>query len=222
MKALTPKQLLLQVLRVTSEPLVARELVAIAELFGFEDNAVRVALARLVQGDLAANHQSRYSLTNQAERLNRWVESWRQGERRIRKWRGEWLCVLQARGGDRTKRRKSTLALERLGFRKGLPRLWVRPNNLRAGRYDIEIELVGLGLAEDAEIFVGGEFAPALNDSWVRELWPVEDIQTALRDSLDAIERSRRTLGTQPDVRALVESFLIGGRAVRQLALDPL
>ena len=220
--SITPKQLLLELLRVAPDPLAVRDLVAVGRLFGFEDNAVRVALARLVRRGLVASRQGRYGLTEAASHLGRWVETWREGDRRLRAWKGDWLCVLHPQGAERTPRRRSTQALERLRFRLGNPHLWVRPNNLRAGRGQMELELVQLGLVDDAEVFVGQEFSSALHEKWAHDLWPTDMIQRDLRESLAEIERSRNELDTMPDIRALVESFLVGSRALHLLALDPL
>ena len=214
--------MVLAVLGVAPGSMAVRELVAIGQLFGFEDNTVRVAIARLVQGGHVSNEGAAYSLTEGAELLSRWVEEWREGELRIRPWDGTWLCVLHPSGIDRTPRRKSTRSLERLGFRRDKPSLWVRPDNLRKRRDEIERELLQLGLVAGAEVFVGREFSSATTKRWTETLWPTRLIQSGLKASLSEIERSRRTLDSLPDVRALVESFVIGGRGVRRLALDPL
>ena len=39
--------------------------------------------------------------------------------------------------------------------------------------------------------------------------------------TLTRLERSERTLGTLAREQAMAESFLLGGRAIRQLVLDP-
>ncbi|MGB5812431.1 MAG: hypothetical protein WBG86_17970, partial [Polyangiales bacterium] len=160
MAPLTPRQLLLGLLRVAPTPLPVRDLVAVGQLFGFEQNAIRVALARLVHRGLIGNDNGVYGPTASARHVGRWVETWRQGDKRLRPWKRQWLCVLQPGGLERTPRRRSTQALERFGFRLGAPRLWVRPDNLRADRDDVEVELVELGLAEGAEAFVAHGFSP--------------------------------------------------------------
>lgn len=222
MDELTPKQLMLAILRVAPGPMAVRELVAIGGLFGFEESAVRVTLARLVQRGHVANEGAAYALTSSAAQLGRWVEEWRRGEARLRSWNGSWLCVLHPGGVSRTPRRKSVRALERLGFRQGQSKMWVRPDNLRKCRDDVEVELIQLGLAHGAELFIGNEFSSTLTARWMRTLWDTDQIEADLRASLIEMEKSRSELESLPDVRALVESFLLGGRAVTQLALDPL
>ncbi|MEM7435007.1 MAG: hypothetical protein AAF436_07635 [Myxococcota bacterium] len=218
----TTKQVLLELLRVSPRPMAARQLVGVGKLLGFEENATRVALARLVQKGLLENHDGQYALTDEARSLGRWVEGWRRGDRRLRPWKRDWLCVLHPQGVTRTPRRRSHRALERLGFREGLPKLWVRPNNLLAGRDAVELELVELGLAEGAELFVAESFSATVTDRWVSDLWPIATLRANLTDALDAIAKSKPRLETLPTLVSLVESFQVGSGALRQLVRDPL
>src|SRR5262249_22566876 len=52
--------------------------------------------------------------------------------------------------------------------------------------------------------------------------WPVTRLVAGYRGTRLAIERSLRRLPALPEARAMVESFQLGGHAIRQLALDPL
>lgn len=222
MQELTPKLLVLTLLGISRRTLAVRELVAIGSLFGFEQNAMRVAIARLSRrGDLE-NVGAAYALTTRAARLGRWAEEWRRGDRRLRRWRGDWLCVLHPTGVERTPRRKSARALERLGFRSERLSLWVRPDNLRKRRDDVAAELVDLGLVDGAEVFVGNSFSKETMAWWAQSLWPTEGIRSDLERSLREIEASRKQLDSLPTMRALVESYLVGDRAVRCLTRDPL
>jgi phenylacetic acid degradation operon negative regulatory protein len=219
----SPKTVLLDLLRVTPRPIPVRSLVAVGELFGFESNAMRVALTRLVRrGLVESDERGSYQLAPGASPISRLVDRWRDGDRRVRSWKGDWLCVLHPRGGGRAARKESGRALHRYGFREGLPGLWVRPDNLRVDRDVLRDELTELGLMSGAELFTGSGFAAALTDGWARSLWDLAALRKSYRAARRELDRSRQRLASIPPEDALVESFLAGGRAIRVLALDPL
>jgi phenylacetic acid degradation operon negative regulatory protein len=219
----TPKSLLLDLLRVTPRAVPVRELVAVGGLFGLEGNAVRVALTRLVaRGLLASDERGSYRLAAAADPVRQWADGWRAGERRLRAWTGAWLCAWHPRGGDRGERERSQRAFGRLGFREGLDGLWVRPDNLRAPPAEVEAELARLGSAAGAVLFVGEAFSGPVVAGWSATLWPIEEVASAHRRALRDIERSRARLERLAGGEALVESFLVGGAAIRSLARDPL
>lgn len=215
-----PKSLLLDLLRVSDDAVQVSNLVAVGNLFGFEGNAVRVALTRLVAAGLVeSDERGSYRLAPGALPMARLIDRWRDGEARLSPWAGDWLAVLHPRGGDRRSRTGSLRALARLGFREGRPGLWVRPSNLRA---DAFADLRALGLADGAETFTASGFGAATEAEWRKQLWPLAQLRRDLRDTLRDLERSRERLPSIPRDDALVESFLLGGRAIRLLATDPL
>jgi phenylacetic acid degradation operon negative regulatory protein len=219
----TPKSLLLDLLRVTPHPVAVRQLVAVGALFGLEGNAVRVALTRLVgRGLLASDERGSYRLAAEADPIARWADGWRQGERRLRAWGGAWLCLWHPRGGERGVRGRSHRALGRIGFREGRDGMWVRPDNLRARAPAVEEQLRELGLMAGSVLFVGQEMPGDVVAGWVESLWPIEQTAAGQRRALRDIERSRARLARLAGGEALVESFLCGGAAIRALARDPL
>lgn len=223
METLTPKSLLLDLLRVSPQPVPVRELVTIGALFGFEGNAMRVALTRLVaRGLVESDERGSYRLEPETTPLARLVDRWRLGDRRMRRWKGEWLCVWHPRGGRRAEQGASHRALTRLGFREGREGLWVRPDNLRAARPAVESDLRHLGLSDEAALFVGSGLPAGLTAAWCRTLWPAAALRATWRRTLARLERSHARLELIPRHEALVESFLVGGEAIRVLALDPL
>jgi len=222
-QTVTPKSLLLDLLRVAPRPVPVRQLVAVGELFGLEGNAIRVALTRLVDGGLlVSDERGSYRLAAGADPVSRWVDAWRQGDRRLRPWAGAWLCLWHPRGGRRGERERSQRALGRLGFGEGRDGLWVRPDNLRARPAGIEQELVRHGLAAGALLFVGKQLPAAVAGEWTAGLWPVEQNAGRHRRALRDIERSRARLEQLARGAALVESFLVGGAAIHSLVRDPL
>ena len=221
--SVTPKSLLLDLLRVTPRPVAVRQLVAVGALFGLEGNAIRVALTRLVgRGLLASDERGSYRLAAEADPVGRWADGWRLGERRLRPWGGTWLCLWHPRGGDRGGRARSHRALGRIGFREGRDGLWVRPDNLRAHAPAVEEQLRELGLAAGSVLFVGQDLPGEVVAGWVDSLWPIEEIAASQRRALRDIERSHARLERLAGGEALVESFLFGGAAIRALARDPL
>jgi phenylacetic acid degradation operon negative regulatory protein len=222
-RTVTPKSLMLDLLRVSPQPVPVRWLLSIGPLFGFEQNALRVALTRLVASGLVeSDERGSYRLAPGSDVVARLVAGWRLGDARIRPWRGGWLCVHHPRGIERMRRGKSQRALERLGFREGLDGLWVRPNNLRRSRAALEADLRELGLTDGAALFVGRDFPAADVEAWKCSLWPTAALRAGWRGSLRAIERSTRRIRSIAKQEALVESFLVGGEAIRLLAVDPL
>lgn len=215
--------MLLDLLRVTPRPAPVRLLVAAGELFGIEGNALRVALTRLVQAELVeTDGEGNYRLAAESRPLARFVDAWRQGDARTRRWDGGWLALWHPRGGARGERRRSHTALDRLGFREGLEGLWVRPDNLAAPRRDLAADLEELGLAEGAELFEARGFDAALTDRWSASLWPRAALRRGYKRALRDLEKSAARLRDLPPERAMVESFRLGGAAIRALATDPL
>ena len=223
MARVTPKSLVLDLLRVTPRPVEVRRLIEVGELFGLQPSAVRVALSRLARrGLVESDERGSYRLAPRAGVVSRLVDAWRRGDGRTRRWCGGWLCVHHPRGGGRSVRRRSQRALARFGFREGLEGLWVRPDNLRAARASIVADLAELGLMPGAETFVGRGFAAATEAGLRGTLWPLARLRAGWSDALAALERSRGRLRALPPGEALVESFLVGGEAIRVLATDPL
>jgi len=219
----TPRSVVLNLVRVTQRSVSARQLLTIGGLFGFNANAMRVAIARLVaDGRLESDERGSYRLAPAAAILHQHVEEWRRGEARMRSWRDEWLAVALPTGAARATRRTSLSALSRLGLREGLPGVWVRPDNLQQP-YDHTTErLRGLGLEDGAELFRARDFSAQTQERFASELWPARALQRGYETALKNLERSLAQLDGMPRETALVQSYLLGGEAIRVLATDPL
>jgi phenylacetic acid degradation operon negative regulatory protein len=201
-----------------------RALVAAGDLFGISENSVRVTLARLLTDRLIArDERGAYRLGPGAQAVSRQVASWRDLGARMRPWDGGWLAVHTAGLGrtNRTQLRRRTRALSWLGFRELRPDLAVRPDNLTGGVDAVRTQLRALGLEPDALVFLVAGLDEA-TDERARRLWPVTRLVAGHRSARLALERSKRRLPALPEARAMVESFELGGNAIRQLALDPL
>jgi phenylacetic acid degradation operon negative regulatory protein len=201
-----------------------RALVAAGVLFSISDNSVRVALARLLaEGLIERDERGAYRLGPRAQAVSRQVTSWRKLDSRLRRWTGGWLAVHTAGLGRvaRSQLRGRLRALDWLGFRELRPGLSIRPDNLADGVDEIRRRLYGLGLDVDAPVFELTGF-DATSEHAARGLWPTDRLVAGYRSARLALERSERALAALPERRAMVESFQLGGAAIRQLALDPL
>jgi phenylacetic acid degradation operon negative regulatory protein len=213
---------LLSTLRRGSMPV--RALVAAGRLFGIAENALRVALARLLAaGVVERDARGRYRLGPAAEAVDRQVRSWRELERRVAPWRGDWIGVhltgLGAVRGREAHRRARALAF--LGFRSLAPGLELRPDNLRAGVDGVRQQLVELGLSAEAPVFRLGALDPE-RDRTARALWDGEALARGYAESRHRLAESRARLSGASAEAAMAETFLLGGSVLRQLVLDPL
>jgi phenylacetic acid degradation operon negative regulatory protein len=213
---------LLSSLRGGAMPVAA--LVAAARLFGIDENALRVAIARLLaSGQLARDERGRYRLGRAAHAIDRRVLGWRAAEQRALRWTGGWWLV---RAGAQPparahQRRERERALALLGFAELAPGLALRPDNLRVSLAELRAELAELGLERDALIALAREL-DADNEARARALWDREALAKRYARSLAELEASEARLAALPEARAMVESFLLGGRVIRELVLDPL
>jgi phenylacetic acid degradation operon negative regulatory protein len=213
---------LLSSLRGGSLPVAA--LVAAAGLFGIEENALRVAITRLVAGGrIARDERGRYRLGAAAEAVDRHVLRARRAEERTLRWPGGWWLVHAgalppARSPGR---RRRAHALRLLGFEALRPRVALRPDNLRTTLPELRDELAGLGLERDALLARASEL-DADSDARARRLWRHDALGAGYRRLLAELSASEARLARLSEPDAMVESFLVGGRAIRALALDPL
>ncbi len=221
----TPRSLVLDLLATLPRgSMPVRALIEAAALFGISDNALRVALARLLaRGEVARDGHGRYRLGPRATAVAARVASWRRAGDRLRPWRGAWVAVHgPERGGARRAAGGSgERALRLLGFRRLTRGLALRPDNLRQGVAALRRELAELGLGGESLVFRIDEL-----DDDAREralaLWDTARIRQGYEAAQSRLERSARRLATLPPAAAMVESFEIGGDVIRQIASDPL
>jgi phenylacetic acid degradation operon negative regulatory protein len=221
----TAKSLVLDLLSTArGHTMPVRVLVAAAALFGLSGNSVRVALARLCsRGWVERDERGRYRLSAGARAVQRHVAAWPQLEQRMVPWRGGWIGLHTAgvRPLRRTLLRQRARALDFFGFRALAPDLWVRPDNLEGGVNDLRPRLRALGLDVEAPIFAMRDL-DSESEASARDLWDGEALCRGYREGRDALMRSAECFLNLTPERAMVESFRVGGRALRQLAFDPL
>src|SRR5262245_4653196 len=211
---------LLSTLRRGSMPV--RALVEAAALFGIAGGSVRVALTRLLaEGLVERDERGEYRLGAGAEPGRRRVAGWRDLAAQLRPWSGAWVAVLDARAPERLAQRRSRHALELLGFRALRRGLSLRPDNLAGGLPRLREQLAELGLAPGP---LGRELRDldALSEARALSLWDAEALVASYRRHCREIEASTRRLRARGAEQAMVESFRVGGAALRALAKDPL
>ncbi len=202
-----------------------RALVESAALFGIAEGSVRVALTRLLaDGLVERDERGLYRLGRAAAPVQGRVAAWRDLEARLRPWSGGWIGVLDGRGArapSRPAQRRGERALALTGFRSFGRGLALRPDNLAGGVARLRAELGELGLAPGAVVCELRELDP-VSDARARKLWDADDLIEQYRSHRRRVEASARRLRACAPELAMVESFRVGGAALRLLARDPL
>jgi phenylacetic acid degradation operon negative regulatory protein len=196
-------------------------LVEAGDLFDLSGNNIRVTLARLLAaGQIDRDERGRYGLGEKSKPVERRVRSWRDLSTQTRRWSGEWIGLYTASAG-RTQRRARTRALQLFGFAQLRPSMWLRPDNLSASLDEVHRDLAALGLPAGDMVFVLRQLDDA-SEQHARSLWDIAAMERAYRKLREQIEISRARLANLPTGEAMAESYLLGGRALRSLILDPL
>ncbi len=221
----TAKSLILDLLStLRGGAMPVRALVAAGALFDVAENSIRVDLARLVARRIVErNERGQYRMAARAEAVQSRVVSWSRLDELVAPWSGGWIAVHTAAlpRSDRTAVRRRARAFDLLGFRALEPGLWVRPDNLRGGVEEVRRQLTALGLAPTAPVFVLTHLDSA-TDRRARGLWDAAALRAGYRSTRRALAASGRSIRALTPERAMVETFLLGGQAIRQLVLDPL
>ena len=190
-------------------------------LFRISENNIRVTVARLLaDGRVARDERGHYRLGNAARPIGAHVRRWRHRERRTRKWGGGWLAVHAGPAG-RAAQRDRARALRLFGFAALRPGLWVRPDNLAPPLAELRGELGALGLPPGDLVCVLADLDPA-TEARARRLWDVAGLRRTYRTLDAALAASESHLADLAPAAAMAESFALGGRALRELVLDPL
>ena len=219
-----PKSVVLDILstlRGHSAPV--RLLVAAAEVFGIDSNATRVAITRLLScGLIERDERGAYRTGAAAAPILHRLNSWRRIETRTREWDGTWIgAAPDVSGNSKDTRTVGTRALEFTGMREFSPGLWIRPNNLDGGLAAAREALLALRLTQDCPVFTLRDF-DAVGEARARALWDAAAIRSQYRGLSGDLERSSAQLLQMDERRAMAESFLLGGEAIRRIVLDPL
>lgn len=221
----TAKSLVLDLLStVRGRAMPVRALVAAGRVFGLPEEGMRVALARLAsRGLIERRGRGLYTLAKRADPVQSHVASWARVEQRVVPWKGSWIAAHTAglARSDRSALRQRRRAFGFLGFAELSPELWIRPDNLRGGVTDVRDRLHRFGLDPGAPVFRfdGLDESAELR---ARSLWDTDGLRIRYRDLRREMAKSTARLGELPPEKAMVESFTLGGRAIRCIVLDPL
>ena len=223
---ITPKSLILDLLS-TLPPgpgysMPVRALVEAASFFGLAESSIRVALARLLaRHQVERDERGQYRLGEASGAVSRAIHGWRRLGRQTALWSGDWIGVHRRRGEGRAERQRGDRSLEFLGFRELDPGLFVRPDNLLSDTAALRIRLSDLGLEGSALVFELSGFDAAA-EARALQLWDGDGLKRAYALASEALIQSRRRVESKPTPAAMVETFELGGRVIRQLVLDPL
>ncbi len=205
-------------------PISAQDAIRACSLFGLTANNVRVSLARLAAENLIEGAgRASYRLGPAALQLAGEVATWRAAEQRMRPWNGDFVAVFTGDLGrsDRAALRRRKRALDMLGFAEFRRGLYLRPDNIEKDLSGVRQRLRNLGLEARASVFLANGWDEATQNT-LAELWNTEQLNAHYRhlrgQLLDWLERC----GELDPVEAARESFLLGGRAIRQVVFDPL
>lgn len=220
-----PKTLILDLLsKLRGHAMPVRALVAAAAVFGLRPESVRVALVRLGErGIVTRDERGWYRLAAAADAVQEHVVGWRKLDERVTPWRGNWVAVHTGHLGrsERKSTRRRERALHWMGFRALATHLYIRPDNLRGGIDSVRAQLLRLGLEARALIFALTELDTAA-DARARRLWDTAALRRTYREAAAALTSSAARLDSLPTEQAMMESFVLGGEAIRHLAHDPL
>ncbi len=220
----TPRSLLLDLLSTLRRgSMPVRALVEAGALFGIAEGSMRVALTRgLADGLLERDERGAYRLGDGASAVADRVGSWRRLEARVRPWSGRWLTAIAAGlPRSRAAERRHARALRWLGCRELRRGVAVRPDNLTGGIDAVRAEGTHFGLAPGSIVCVL-DGLDALTEARARALWNADGLVDGYRRTCRALAASAERIPALPEGAAMIESFRLGGAALRQLTLDPL
>jgi phenylacetic acid degradation operon negative regulatory protein len=189
-----------------SRGLPVARLVALAGLFGINENQARVALSRMVARKELTTRDGRYRLAGHLlERQSRQATS---RAPHLRPWDGRWyLWIVTAERRSARERSVMRGALAGAHLAEVREGVWTRPNNL-----DVVLPpgVAPMGRSAIAEI----ELRAA--ELWDLESWAVRatDLRRRLRETTPALQRGG------PD--GLAPGFVLSASVLRHLQADPL
>lgn len=219
------RQLLLRLLlAVEGGALDAAAAIRAGAPFGISANSMRVALTRLTaSGHIEAVGRGSYRLGRDARALGEDVAAWRDVERHVRPWEGEWIvaCVAGLSRSDRRAVRTRERAFALLGMRALDEALFIRPDNLAGGVARVRSRLHALGLERRAPVFLAGEL-DGTTETRARKLWHARELERGYRAGRKTLDASLKRLPGLSPQQAARESYLVGDQALRTLVFDPL
>jgi phenylacetic acid degradation operon negative regulatory protein len=195
-----------------------------AELFDIQEQAVRVALTRLVkQNKVDIRSRGVYALNTGSSTLLNDVENWLQREQQAIEWNGRWIGIsdCSVARADKVAWRRHQRALALRGFRALQDGFHLRPDNLRGGAAALRQDLDDLGLAASSLVLCVTDLDEA-DERNARGLWDIEGLEQQYRTMLDVLAASQQELAAVALEEAARQSLLIGRAVIRLILHDPL
>ena len=203
-----------------NETLTSRDLARVGAAFGFAEEAIRTALARLrAEGRLTAVRRGVYGPGPVSDPIRDRVSVWWTRPGRRLAWDGSWIMTaIRPTSLTRTLWRRCQWSLEFNGFRQDASGIWVRPNNLTGGFAGVREDLSRFGAPHDMLVGRLDGISPAQRDRFAA-LWDTEGLRLSHEAYARSLDQSRAGLGSGPD--AAVTTLLVGREAIRRIIRDP-
>lgn len=218
----SPRTFLLALLQAFASDVPVQILIRAAGLFEIDENRTRVALHRLRTKGLIDSHERGTYRVAGISAVNAEASGWRNALGRLRPWSGEWIGVHTAPlpRADKTVARRRDRATRIVGLRELQPGLLVRPDNLGGGVEATRRRLAALGLESEAAVFRLDSLGPL--DAVARSLWDDLTLDARYREHIDRLEDVTVRLKSQSVDEAARQTFIVGGRAIQDIVMDPL
>jgi phenylacetic acid degradation operon negative regulatory protein len=205
---LTARSLVLTALLGTHPPqLPVRALVALGQLFGMAEGAMRTALSRMVAAGEVEADEGRYTLGDRMRRRQATQDEARRPG--AEPWDGTWWFAIVV-ADRRSMAQRRAFRTHMRGHRMGelRPDVWLRPAN------------VARPAPADGVLLVHGEIDQRDPVEFARQLWDLDDLASRGRDLTALVEEARSWL-EGGDPTALVDTVLVSVAAVRFLRTEP-
>lgn len=219
----SPRTFLLALLNAFACDVPVQVLIHAATLFDIDENRTRVALHRLrSKGLVDSQLRGTYRITGDSAIVNE-TSAWRFALDRLVPWDGGWIGVHTAAlpRADKTIARRRDRATDIVGLRELSTGLLVRPDNLAGGIDPIRDRLAALGVEPEAVVFRIDALG-AKHEAQARSLWSGLRLDARYREHMERLAEVTALIPSLSVDEAARQTFIVGGRAVHDIVLDPL
>lgn len=207
-----------------ARPQTVKELVRAGSAFGIESTAIRVAINRLQKDQLLVGvARGVYGPGPAAMNLMARLKSWQEAPSRKANWNGDWLLALTSHLGrrNRTIVRSRERALRLNGYAATDKGFWVRPANLNLSLQKHREDMHALGADNELIVTRVADVSSAEDPNW-QKLWPAEDLNSAYKAGILAMQKSKQNLPEKSEAESAAETLLVGQSVIQLINFDPL